>query len=157
MVFKNIRLFFLGSEDFTTKAKLSAAQDLNSALEARWPGLRLPNEFHFQRLLGLTNLRTSGAGPAGCRHPVNEHPPFSAIVGTVADDLGQDHSARDQPYQFLWTTELSDGTIFLRPLHPGDAADHLAGENDAMAKWLSGKVSGAAKNIANIGGFRRRH
>jgi hypothetical protein len=96
-------------------------------------------------------------GPGGLSSSLNEHPPFSAIVGTVADDLGQDHSARDQPYQFLWTTELSDGTIFLRPLHPGDAADHLAGENDAMAKWLSGKVSGAAKNIANIGGFRRCH
>jgi hypothetical protein len=80
MVSKNIRLFLPGSEDFTTKAKLSAAQDLNLALEAGWPGLRLPNEFHFQRLLGLTNLRTSGAARAGCRHPVNEHPPFSAIV-----------------------------------------------------------------------------
>jgi hypothetical protein len=69
MVFKNIRLFLLGSEVYN-EGKLSAAQDLNSALEAGWPGLRLPNEFHFQRLLGLTNLRTSGAARAGCRHPV---------------------------------------------------------------------------------------
>jgi RimJ/RimL family protein N-acetyltransferase len=36
------------------------------------------------------------------------------------------------------TAELSDRIIFLRPLHAGDAADHLAGEDDAMAKWLSG-------------------
>ncbi|HEX4808398.1 MAG TPA: GNAT family protein [Bryobacteraceae bacterium] len=36
------------------------------------------------------------------------------------------------------TAELSDGVIFLRPLHPGDAADHLAGEDEEMAKWLSG-------------------
>jgi RimJ/RimL family protein N-acetyltransferase len=36
------------------------------------------------------------------------------------------------------TAELSDGMIFLRPLHAGDAADHLAGEDDAMAKWLNG-------------------
>jgi hypothetical protein len=59
----------------------------------------------------------------------------------VADDLGQDHSACDQSYQFLWTAELSDGMIFLRPLHPGGAADHLAGEDDVMAKWLSGARS----------------
>lgn len=36
------------------------------------------------------------------------------------------------------TAELSDGVIFLKPLRPEDATDHLAGEDDAMAKWLSG-------------------
>ena len=34
--------------------------------------------------------------------------------------------------------DLTDGVIFLRPLHPEDAADHLAGEDDQMAKWLNG-------------------
>jgi len=38
MVFKNIRLFFLGSDDFPTEAKVSAARDLNRALEAGWSG-----------------------------------------------------------------------------------------------------------------------
>lgn len=33
---------------------------------------------------------------------------------------------------------LSDGVVFLRPLHPEDAAEHLAGEDDSIAKWLSG-------------------
>lgn len=33
---------------------------------------------------------------------------------------------------------LTDGTVFLRPLHPDDAVDHLAGEDDETAKWLSG-------------------
>ena len=33
---------------------------------------------------------------------------------------------------------LTDGVIFLRPHTPEDAADHLAGEDDDMAKWLSG-------------------
>jgi RimJ/RimL family protein N-acetyltransferase len=33
---------------------------------------------------------------------------------------------------------LTDGVIFLRPLTPKDAADHLAGEDDEMAKWLGG-------------------
>ena len=34
--------------------------------------------------------------------------------------------------------ELADGKIFLRPLHRENAADHLAGEDDAIARWLSG-------------------
>jgi RimJ/RimL family protein N-acetyltransferase len=33
---------------------------------------------------------------------------------------------------------LTDGVIFLRPHTPDDAAAHLAGEDDAMAKWLNG-------------------
>jgi NADPH2:quinone reductase len=38
MVFKNIRLFFLGSDDFPIDAKISAAADLNAALTAGWAG-----------------------------------------------------------------------------------------------------------------------
>jgi NADPH:quinone reductase len=38
MVFKNIRLFFLGSDDFPGEAKVLAAKDLNAALEAGWSG-----------------------------------------------------------------------------------------------------------------------
>jgi len=34
--------------------------------------------------------------------------------------------------------ELTDGIIYLRPLITGDAADHLAGEDDELAKWLNG-------------------
>ncbi len=46
MVFKNIRLFFLGSDDFPVTAKQEAARDLNAALQAGWEGFviseRLP-------------------------------------------------------------------------------------------------------------------
>jgi NADPH2:quinone reductase len=41
MVFKNIQLFFLGSDDFPREAKVSAAQDLNAALEAGWSGFEI--------------------------------------------------------------------------------------------------------------------
>jgi NADPH2:quinone reductase len=41
MVFKNIRLFFLGSDDFPPEAKIAAARDLNSALEAGWQGFEI--------------------------------------------------------------------------------------------------------------------
>jgi NADPH2:quinone reductase len=36
MVFKNIRVFFLGSDDFPTEAKVAATRDLNDALRAGW-------------------------------------------------------------------------------------------------------------------------
>jgi NADPH2:quinone reductase len=41
MVFKNIRLFFLGSDDFPKNAKILAAQDLNGALKAGWSGFEI--------------------------------------------------------------------------------------------------------------------
>jgi NADPH2:quinone reductase len=41
MVFKNIRLFFLGSDDFPKDAKVAAARDLSAALEAGWPGFEI--------------------------------------------------------------------------------------------------------------------
>lgn len=41
MVFKNIRVFFLGSDDFPLEAKTLAAQDLNSALQAGWSGFEI--------------------------------------------------------------------------------------------------------------------
>jgi NADPH:quinone reductase len=45
MVFKNIQLNFLGSDDFPIAAKLAAANDLNSALAAGWSALRSANDF----------------------------------------------------------------------------------------------------------------
>lgn len=41
MVFKNIGVFFLGSDDFPKEAKTAAAKDLNGALEAGWPGFEI--------------------------------------------------------------------------------------------------------------------
>jgi NADPH2:quinone reductase len=41
LVFKNIRVFFLGSDDFPPEAKAAAAQALNTALEAGWPGFEI--------------------------------------------------------------------------------------------------------------------
>lgn len=41
MVFKNIRVYFLGSDDFPVEAKVAATQDLNAALSAGWPGFEI--------------------------------------------------------------------------------------------------------------------
>jgi NADPH:quinone reductase len=41
MIFKNIRVFFLGSDDFPKEAKLQAARDLTAALEAGWASFEI--------------------------------------------------------------------------------------------------------------------
>jgi NADPH:quinone reductase len=41
MVFKNIRLYCLGSDDFPVEAKVAATRDLNDALRAGWPGFEI--------------------------------------------------------------------------------------------------------------------
>ncbi|QYX82525.1 GNAT family N-acetyltransferase [Streptomyces akebiae] len=37
--------------------------------------------------------------------------------------------------------KLSDGTVTVSPLRPDDAEAHLAGEDDALVRWLSGGPS----------------
>jgi NADPH2:quinone reductase len=44
MVFKNTRLFFLGSDDFPRDAKALAAKDLNAVLEAGWSGFDIAEQ-----------------------------------------------------------------------------------------------------------------
>jgi NADPH2:quinone reductase len=41
LVFKNIRLFFLGSDDFPSDMKIKAARDINAAFEAGWTGFEI--------------------------------------------------------------------------------------------------------------------
>ena len=38
LVFKNVAVFFLGSDDFPAPAKAEAARGLNEALKLGWPG-----------------------------------------------------------------------------------------------------------------------
>ena len=42
LVFLNARVFFIGSDDVPTEAKLEAARALNQALEAGWQGSTSP-------------------------------------------------------------------------------------------------------------------
>lgn len=45
LVFKNVRLFFLGSDDFPAAAKVAAARALNETLANDWPGLQIEARF----------------------------------------------------------------------------------------------------------------
>jgi NADPH2:quinone reductase len=45
LVFVNARIFFIGSDDIPTGAKIEAARAINQALEAGWHGLEIAKEF----------------------------------------------------------------------------------------------------------------
>lgn len=45
LVFKNIRIYFIGSDDFPAEAKAAAAADLNKALGGEWPGFEMVERF----------------------------------------------------------------------------------------------------------------
>ena len=50
LVFKNARLFFLGSDDFPEEAKLAAARDLNRALDGGWSGFEIEARYPLESI-----------------------------------------------------------------------------------------------------------
>jgi NADPH2:quinone reductase len=50
LVFKNISLYFLGSDDFPPEAKVGAARALNEALQSGWPGFAVEGRFPLERI-----------------------------------------------------------------------------------------------------------
>jgi NADPH2:quinone reductase len=44
-VFQNIRVCFLGSDDFPSEAKAAATRDINALLGSGWPGFRVNRAF----------------------------------------------------------------------------------------------------------------
>lgn len=45
LVFKNVSIFFLGSDDFPPEAKLAGARALNEILQGEWPGFEIEARF----------------------------------------------------------------------------------------------------------------
>jgi NADPH2:quinone reductase len=50
LVFKNVRLFFLGSDDLPAEAKTAAARALNEALAGGWPGFEVGARFPLESI-----------------------------------------------------------------------------------------------------------
>jgi NADPH2:quinone reductase len=50
LVFKNVRLFFLGSDDFPQESKTAAARALNAALEGGWPGFEIDSRYRLESI-----------------------------------------------------------------------------------------------------------
>jgi RimJ/RimL family protein N-acetyltransferase len=55
--------------------------------------------------------------------------------------------------EFAEYPSLTDGVIFLRSLAAEDAAEHLAGEDDEMATWVSGQQS----TLSTVQAFIRKN
>jgi NADPH:quinone reductase len=62
MVFKNVRLFFLGSDDFPKEAKILATRDINSALEAGWTGFEIAERIPLSEIARAHELAEHPAG-----------------------------------------------------------------------------------------------
>jgi NADPH2:quinone reductase len=63
MVFKNIRIFFLGSDDFPVEAKIAATHDLNSALEVGWQGFEIAERIPLSEIASAHELAEHPARP----------------------------------------------------------------------------------------------
>jgi NADPH2:quinone reductase len=50
LLFKNVRLFFVGSDDVPVADKMAAARALNEALEAGWSGFEIAERFPLDRI-----------------------------------------------------------------------------------------------------------
>lgn len=69
MGFKNIRVFFLGSDDFPKEAKIAATRELNGALQSGWPG------FEIAERIPLSEIARA--------HELAEHPGRSGRIVVV--------------------------------------------------------------------------
>jgi NADPH2:quinone reductase len=63
LAFKNVRVFFLGSDDFPPEAKTAAARGLNDALEAEWPGFEIGRRFPLTAIADAHEAVEEGGGP----------------------------------------------------------------------------------------------
>lgn len=50
LVFKNVGLFFLGSDDFPQSAKQQAARALNEMLQTRWRGFEISDRLPLEKI-----------------------------------------------------------------------------------------------------------
>jgi len=63
LVFKNIRVLFLGSDDFPLEAKRQAAQDLNRAIQEAWVGLPVGARFGLEDIADAHAFIEERKGP----------------------------------------------------------------------------------------------
>lgn len=63
MIFKNVRAFFLGSDDFPKEAKMQAARDLNATLEAGWSGFEIGERIPLEEIARAHELVEHPARP----------------------------------------------------------------------------------------------
>ncbi len=63
LVFKNARMFFIGSDDVPEEAKLEATRDINAALESGWRGLQIAARFSLDNVAAAHERVEHPIGP----------------------------------------------------------------------------------------------
>lgn len=63
LVFKNARLFFIGSDDIPEEAKYEATRDLDEALESGWGGLQIAARFSLDNIAAAHESVEQPKGP----------------------------------------------------------------------------------------------
>jgi NADPH2:quinone reductase len=63
LVFNNVSVFFLGSDDFSAVAKAEAARSLNEVLERGWPGFTIRARFPLEEIARAHEAIERGARP----------------------------------------------------------------------------------------------
>lgn len=61
LLFKNVRLFFLGSDDFPEEAKRTAAEEINRALKTRWQGFQIGQIFELESIAKAHKVMEEGS------------------------------------------------------------------------------------------------
>jgi NADPH2:quinone reductase len=63
LLFKNVRVWFLGSDDFPAEAKAAAAHDLNAALVSGWSGFDIGRQFPLSSIVEAHEYLEERRGP----------------------------------------------------------------------------------------------
>ncbi|WP_437618004.1 NADPH:quinone reductase [Sorangium sp. So ce1151] len=63
LLFKNIGVFFLGSDDFQPEAKAAAANAVNAMLRTGWPGFSVDRRFHLAEIADAHEHLEARRGP----------------------------------------------------------------------------------------------
>jgi NADPH:quinone reductase len=63
LVFKNMRMYFVGSDDVPPDAKLQATRDINEALESGWRGLDIAAKFPIEKIAAAHEWVEHPKGP----------------------------------------------------------------------------------------------
>lgn len=61
LLFKNVRLYLLGSDDFPKETKVSATKEINQALERGWQGFEIEKTFKLESIAEAHNSIEKGA------------------------------------------------------------------------------------------------
>lgn len=61
LLFKNVRLFFLGSDDFPKEKKQTASQEINRALKIGWQGFEIGEIFELEYIVEAHKAMETGA------------------------------------------------------------------------------------------------